>query len=139
MSAVQKAIEDITYARIHFPEEAFQTICENKEEAIPYLRAAIEYAIQKRSKVEDGYMLHLYSFFLLAQFQDREFFPTIVKFVTMPEDEMNYVIEDFDLELRDLLYNVYNGDLELLKRPSRMRRPVNLSGRGCWMSWGSSV
>ena len=40
--SVEKAIEEITYRSKTFPAEAFRTISENREAALPYLRAAIE-------------------------------------------------------------------------------------------------
>lgn len=52
MSELQKAIEDITYFTNTFPEEAFQVITANKEEAIPYLREAVEHALCNRKNEE---------------------------------------------------------------------------------------
>lgn len=49
--SVEKAIEEITYRSKTFPAEAFRTISENREAALPYLRAAIEKAILDRKSV----------------------------------------------------------------------------------------
>lgn len=85
---ITKAIEEITYLTDYFPEKAFQVIMANKEEAIPYLREAVEYALCKRKELEDGYQLHFYALFLLGQFQDRESFAKIVEFVSLPGDDV---------------------------------------------------
>ncbi len=120
MNELQRAIEEITYKSSRLPEKAFRIIEKNREEAIPYLRASVEYAFAKRNEMEEGYQLHFYALFLLAQFQDREFFPKIIEFVSMPEDELDYLIGDcITSGLRDILYNTYNGDLELLKKTAR--------------------
>lgn len=116
MDTLQKAIEDITYISEKFPEEAFRIISDNKDEAIPYLRAAVKYACSKGGELSTDYELHLYALFLLAQFQDREFFPEIIEFVSLPDDDLDYMIGDCITEgLADILYNTYNGDAELLK------------------------
>ncbi len=116
MSEIQKAIEDITYFTNTFPEKAFQVITANKEEAIPYLREAVEHALCKRMELEEDYQRHFYALFLLAEFQDRESFPQIVELVSLPEDEVDYLIGDTVTEgLSDILYNTYNGDMDLLK------------------------
>ena len=115
MDTLQKAIEDITYISEKFPEEAFRIISDNKDEAIPYLRAAVKYACSKGGELSTDYELHLYALFLLAQFQDRAFFPEIIEFVSLPDDDLDYMIGDCITEgLADILYNTYNGDEEPL-------------------------
>lgn len=116
MSEVQKAIEEITYRTNVFPEKAFQVITANKEEAVPYLREAVEYAACKGMELEEDYQLHFYALFLLGEFKDRDSFPQIMKLVSLPEDEVEYLIGDGKTEgLKDILYNTYNGDIDLLK------------------------
>ena len=69
--SVQKAINDITYRSKVFPEEAFQTISKNREEAIPFLRAALEKAVAEKDKLDVQYQLHFYALFFLGEFQAR--------------------------------------------------------------------
>lgn len=114
---VQKAIEEITYRSKKFPGEAFRIISENKETAVPYLRAAVEKALLEKEDLEDDYQLHFYALFFLGEFQERGCFPLIVKFVSLPEDVLEGLIGDLVTEgLKDILYNTYNGDLDLVKR-----------------------
>lgn len=113
---VEKAIEAIRYESKKFPEEAFKVITEHKNEAIPILRGAIEKAICEGDELEEGYQLHFYALFLLGEFQDREFFPEIMKLAALPEEVLDYLIGDMITSgLKDVIYNTYNGDLELLK------------------------
>lgn len=116
MSEVKKAIEAITYSSRTFPEKEFQVITANRDEAIPYLRDAIEYALCKRKELEENYQLHFYALYLLGELQDRESFPKIMELVSLPEDELEYLIGDgITGNMQDILYNTYNGDMELLK------------------------
>lgn len=56
------------------------------------MRKAVEYAYDGRLELEEGYQLHFYTLYLLGQFQDREFFPKIMELVSMPEDELEFLI-----------------------------------------------
>lgn len=113
---VQKAIENITYRTSKFPKEEFEVITARKEEAIPYLREAIQKSIDERDELDEEYQLNFYALFLLGEFQDREFFPKILETISLPEEVLDYLIGDAVTSgLSDILYNTYNGDLELLK------------------------
>ena len=117
MNELIRAIEEITYLSDRFPEKEFKVITENRDEAIPYLRKAVEYAFEERMELEEGYQLHFYALYLLGQFQDREFFSKIMEFVSMPEDELDFLIGDaVTANMQDILYNTYDGNLELLKK-----------------------
>lgn len=80
---VQQAIKDITYRSEKFPEEPFRIICENKEAAVPYLRAAIEKAVSERDDLDEDYQLHFYALHLLAQFQEKTCFPQIMEMASL--------------------------------------------------------
>ena len=114
---IQKAIENITWQSRKFPKKEFETICANKEEAIPYLRSAVDRAIAEGEKVGEDYILHFYAIFLLGEFQDRESFPRIMELACLPSDTLDFLIGGAITEgLRDILYCTYNGDLDLLKQ-----------------------
>lgn len=116
MDELQKAIEIISYESRRFPEEAFRIISENREAALPYLRSAIEKAIEERDELEDGYQLHFYALFLLGQFQDKESFSKVMELITLPGEVLEYLIGCAITEgMSDILYNIYNGDIELVK------------------------
>lgn len=116
MSQLQQAIQDITYRSKKFPKKALEIISANREEALPYLRGAIEKVLEERDELEENYLLHFYAFYLLGEFQDKEFFPKLMEMVCLPGDELDYAIGDAMTEgLKDVLYNTYNGDIELLK------------------------
>ncbi len=57
MNELQKAIERIAYEDKKFPQEALEVIIANKEEAIPYLRNAVEKAMEEKYELEEGYFV----------------------------------------------------------------------------------
>ncbi len=117
MNELQQAIEELTYYKSRkFPKNALETVIANKEKAIPYLRKAIEKAIEERDELSESYQLHFYALFLLGEFHDREFFSKMIEFASQPHEVLDCQIGDIITEgLKDILYNTYNGDIELVK------------------------
>ncbi|MDE7131337.1 MAG: DUF1186 domain-containing protein [Lachnospiraceae bacterium] len=122
MGKVQKAIEEITHLSKTFPKEAFRVITANKEEAIPYLREAVDFAIRKGMALDENYQLHFYALYLLGEFRDKVSFFKIVELISLPGDTVEYLIGDcVTADLRDILYNTYDGDIALLKESIQNR------------------
>lgn len=116
MKKLQEAIQEITYRTNKFPEEAFQIIVENAEEAKPYLYKAISNAIDKLYDLEVEYQLHFYALFFLGEFKDQSAFKLIMKMISQPYEMVEYQLGGVATEgLKDVLYLTYDGDLELLK------------------------
>lgn len=117
MEELQKAVEIITYTGKKFPKEELEQISANRDQAIPYLRNAVEKAVEEREGLDKNYILHLCGLYLLAQFQDREFFPKMMELATLPEETLDYLIGDVLTEdLGSILYNMYNGESKLLRQ-----------------------
>lgn len=117
MEELKRAIENITCLGKKFPKEELELICANRDEAIPYLRDAVEKAVKEKDNLDENYGLHLYGIFLLAQFQDRESFPKLMEMASLPEETLDYLIGDVLTEdLGSILYNTYNGDINLIKQ-----------------------
>lgn len=122
MSEVQKAIKEITHMSGKFPEEAFRIITGNRSEAIPYLREAVDYVVCNGKALDEDYQLHFYAVYLLGEFQDRDSFSRIMKLVSLPGDTVDNLIGDcITTDLKDILYNTYDGDMELLKKSIQNR------------------
>lgn len=116
MEALQNALEAITWRSTKFPGEEFKAICANKTEAIPCLRSAIEKAVAEGENLDENYQLHFYAMYLLAEFQDREFFPKMMELASLPEKTLDYLMGDAMTEsLPHILYNMYNGEIQLIK------------------------
>lgn len=134
MEELQKAIENITYYSKKFPKEDLELISANREAAIPYLREAVEKAVREGDDLDQKYNLHFYSIFLLAQFQDREFFPKMMELACLPEETLDFLIGDVLTEdLKNILYNTYNGEIELL-RQSVMNKEASDYARSAMLS-----
>ena len=113
---IQQAIENITFYNNTFPQSEFDCISANRDEAIPLLREAVEKAVANPHGLEKDYQLHFYALFFLAEFQDREFFPKLIELASLPDDNLDFLIGDAVTDsLPNILYNTYNGDMELLK------------------------
>lgn len=113
---IKEAIERITYESKVFPEEAFQVIEENFEEAKPYLLEAIEHAITEQEQLDKEYQLHFYALFFLGQFQEHDAFERITELVSLPPDVVGSLLGDLITEgLRNILYCTYNGNLKILE------------------------
>lgn len=114
---LQEAIERITYQSKKFPKEEFEVIRRQKDEAIPCLQEAVKKAVFERDDLEEDYQLHFYALFLLGEFQDRTSFPLIMELISLPGEALDYLIGDaITSGLPDIVYNTYDGDIELLKR-----------------------
>lgn len=114
--SVQKAIKEITYRTKNFPEKQFQIISENKDLVIPYLNSAIDKAIAEGDGLDVKYQLHFYAIFLLGQFQEKKSFPKIMELLSLDQEVLDNLIGDaLTSGLSDILYNTYNGDLELVE------------------------
>jgi len=120
MIQLQEALERVTYGTPDFPKEEFRIIRENFEEAKPYLYAAIDKALTEKEFLEDHYELHFYAMFFLAEFKDTGSFEKMMKLVALPSDILEKLIGDLVTDgLSDILYNTYNGNMELLKDSAR--------------------
>lgn len=122
MSGVQKAVEEITYISKPLPREAFRIITSNKEEAVPYLREAVEFAIRKGMALDENYQLHFYALYLLGELRDKDSFSKIVELVSLPRDTVDYLIGDcITTDLKNILYSTYDGNIALLKNAIQNR------------------
>lgn len=117
---LREALAQITKRTAEYPQEAFEVIRAHKEEAKPYLREAIELAAEQGEDLDYEYQLYFYALFLLGEFQDRESFEHIMAFAALPSDTLDNLIGDMVTEgLNNILYNTYNGNLELLEQSVR--------------------
>lgn len=81
------------------------------------MREAIDYAVSKGRMLDENYQLYFYALYLLGELRDRESFSKIVELVSLPDGMAEYLIGDcITTELRDILYNTYDGNIELLKK-----------------------
>ncbi len=122
MSQLQfkEAMEHITYHTPAFPQEEFDLIRQNFDEAKPFFYEALDYTHADPESVPDEYELHFYALLFLGEFKDRDSFEKIVEYVSVTADQLELLLGDFVTDgLKDVIYNTYNGNLELLKNTIR--------------------
>ncbi len=103
-----------------FPKNALQEATQRFDEIYPYLIESIIYAKKNAKEIlhnKEPYMLHIYSLYLLAQFQKKEAYNPIVEFFSLPKDLSldltgDVVTEDLD----SILASVCCGDTSLITK-----------------------
>jgi hypothetical protein len=72
-----------------FPYEAVAEAIERKEEAIPHLLVALEWAadLPDPEEMDPTYMLHLYAIYLLSQFREVRAYPLVDRLLRRPDCE----------------------------------------------------
>jgi len=118
MPSVKEIISKISYNDGHFPKRELLEIINRREEAIPVLLdLAIDVRDNHEKYLEDqSYLAHLYSFYLLAQFRVKEFFPVFMDILRLPGEELDELLGDFLTEgAGRVLASTFDGDLKALK------------------------
>lgn len=116
MSQLQEAIENITCLTPAFPQKEFDMIRQNYDKAKPLFYEALSYAYSNPEDMPKEYELHFYALLFFGEFQEKDAFEKIMEFLTLPSDMLDLLLGDFVTDgLQDVLYNTYNGNLELLK------------------------
>ena len=114
MSATE-ILQALEYFSSDFPYQALEAASEQKEELIPLLLAKLEGWKGQFCDLSDDYYLHIYSFFLLAEFREKKAYPLIIDLLIEAGDETYTLFGDFITEeLATVLASVYDGNLEPL-------------------------
>lgn len=97
-----------------FPRQELKYLIAHPEESIPMLLHVLEDIIQNVDVYyeEEHFIGHLYAFFLLAQFREKQAYPIITQFFSLHDDEIEEMCGDFVTEdLSRVLASVFDGDL----------------------------
>ena len=112
--SLDKALEKISQVSIPFPKSAVEALLGRKEEVQPFLLDEVKKAIEPPSNMPKGYMMHLYSIFMLAHFKNKDLFPLIIKLMYLPVETIDHVFgEDFiaSYDVPNIIASTFNGDL----------------------------
>ncbi len=140
----QEILKELEHTTGHLPEKALRAAVEQREEITPALLEALDAAEHSITFVEENesYMLHIYSMFLLAQFQEPRAYPLMVKFFQLGQGAINategIVANDgdrllacvFDGDPHPIKQVIENEDLEFSLRSHGMNALV------CLVVWG---
>lgn len=101
-----------------FPRRAVEEVIARKEQITPYLLSILEEAANDITPLvkRDDYMGHIYAMYLLAQFRERDAYPLIFKFFSIPGEVSLDVTGDVVTEdLKNILASVSCGDVRLIQ------------------------
>jgi hypothetical protein len=97
-----------------FPRTAVEAAIARREEIVPELLRILDDTVERTAEhIADGdYMAHLYAMFLLAQFREVRAYPLVVRFASLPGDDLDALCSDFITEdLGRVLASVCGGEL----------------------------
>lgn len=113
---VDEVESQLSYVNGAFPKEAVLAAINQKSLIIPKLLTFLGYAIDKKSDLDNNYIGHLFSLFLLSQFQEKKAFPLIMKLARLEENELDALIGDCITEdLHRFIAATYDGNLSTIK------------------------
>ena len=96
------------------PTEVLAAAVARRKEITPaLLRVVTEVVEQPEAVMErEGYWLHMFAIFLLAEFKETAAYPLFLRFIRLPMAELNYLLGDSVTEdLPRLLVAVHGGDI----------------------------
>ena len=109
-----QALRRIERATGRFESAAVESIVSHRKEALPELLRILEDAVDRAAQLdtEGDYMAHLYAMHLLAQFQEAQAYPLVVRFALLPGDLLDSLCGDFLTGgLGNVLASVCGGEL----------------------------
>ncbi len=101
-----------------FPRRAVKEAIARKEQITPYLLNILEEVANDTTLLveRDDYMGHIYAMYLLAQFRERDAYPLIFDFFSIPGEVSLEVTGDVVTEdLKNILASVSYGDVSLIQ------------------------
>ena len=110
ISEILKELEPYTG---HFPKAAMRAAIEQREAITPELLRVLENAAENPVKIaaQQGYLLHVFALYLLAQFREKRAYPLIVKMFSAPGETPFDLAGDTVTEaLHRIFGSVYDGN-----------------------------
>jgi len=112
-------VQALTCFEEAFPRHALAWAVKHKEEIIPRLLEALDYANDNARELmdeESDYILHIYAMYLLAQFREKKAFPKLVRMMAQEREIVDFIIgETLTEDYPAILCSTYDGSLGLLQ------------------------
>lgn len=102
-----------------YPEEALREAIANREQVVPELLKVLKKAVADPQAVIDreDYMISIYAMYLLSQFREKNAYPVIIDFFSMPDGKALEIVGDMFIEdLGRILASVSCGEISLLQQ-----------------------
>ncbi|MEB3227363.1 MAG: DUF1186 domain-containing protein [Synechocystis sp.] len=117
MMTIPEILDALEYFSPNFPRQALEAASEQKAELAPILLAKLEEWKGQFCDLDDDDYLHMYAFYLLAEFRETKAYPLMVDLMIEAGESAENLFGDFITEdLSNVLASVYDGDLTPLLR-----------------------
>ncbi len=136
---IETIIEKLKYNDGRFPREALNEAINNQELIVPELLNLIEFTKENVFELfeEKNYIGHIFAMFLLAQFREKQAFPLLIDFYSIPGDIPLKISGDTVTEhLGRILASVYDGNDRLLQgliENTKLNEYVRAAGLECFL------
>lgn len=96
MDPLPDFLQPLEFVAQPFSREAVEAAIARREESIPHLLGALEWASSQRDALKDDYILHHFALFLLAEFRERRALRPMVELFrhAAPFDDLNELAAD---------------------------------------------
>jgi len=112
---LQQLVKQILLWDGSFPEHALAQLVDNEEGAKAPLRALLQETLKNYQTLPEGYVGHVYAFYLLAYFRDAEGFLPALKVLTLPDAYPEKLLGHFLTQsFSQVIASCYGGNLEPL-------------------------
>jgi hypothetical protein len=115
---IGEILKELEFNRGIFPRKAVQEAIAKRGQITPELLRILKQASRNIQELESvpAYMAHIYAMYLLAQFREKQAYPLIVDFFSIPGEVTLDVTGDVVTEdLGRILASVSHGDMDLMK------------------------
>jgi len=102
----------------HYPTEAVKYALANREEAVPELLEILEYTLSEVENLSKDakYLVHFPAIYLLAYFQEKKAYESIIKIASLPGEQIFDLLGDTATEdFTNILASVCDGNIEPIK------------------------
>lgn len=116
---MHELLEQIKYNSSVFPEEQLKEIINRGEEFVPDLLEILKNTRDNYEEIlnEESYFAHIYAFFLLAQFKEKESYTIIMDIISLPDEIPGDLLGDLITEdLFRIIASVCNSNIEPIKK-----------------------
>ncbi|MCZ6760680.1 MAG: DUF1186 domain-containing protein [Gemmatimonadetes bacterium] len=115
---IKEILQQLEYNEGRFPHVPLEEAIARREQIIPELLLVLEHAERDAQGLleRDGYMAHIYSMYLLAQFREVRAYPLLARFFSLPgEISVDLTGDVVTEDLGRLLASVSCGDATLME------------------------
>jgi hypothetical protein len=113
---IDEILETLKTFHVPYPKAAMEAAIEKRIEITPELLKILSYTAENVDAViENDEWSYSYAFYLFAQFREKQAYPLVMRILSMPEEDLDYLFGDYD-GLESVMASVSGGDPSLIKK-----------------------